>query len=64
MLSFKVEGMSCGHCVQSVTQAVQKVAPNAQVAVDLEAGRVDVAGDDRRDALAAAIEEAGYKVAA
>ena len=64
MLSFKVEGMSCGHCVQSVTQAVQKVAPNAQVAVDLEAGRVDVSGDDRRDALAAAIEEAGYKVAA
>ena len=64
MLSFKVEGMSCGHCVQSVTQAVQKVAPNAQVAVDLEAGRVDVSGDDRRAALAAAIEEAGYKVAA
>jgi copper chaperone len=64
MLSFKVEGMSCGHCVQSVTQAVQKVAPKAQVAVDLDAGRVDVAGDDRRDALAAAIEEAGYKVAA
>ena len=25
---------------------------------------VDVSGDDRRDALAAAIEEAGYKVAA
>ena len=64
MLSFKVDGLSCGHCVQSVTQAVQKVAPNAQVAVDLEAGRVDVSGDDRRDALAAAIEEAGYKVAA
>jgi copper chaperone len=64
MLSFQVEGMSCGHCVQSVTEAVQGVEPRAEVAVDLAAKRVTVQGSDRRDAIAQAITDAGYAVAA
>lgn len=64
MLRFQVEGMSCGHCAASVTKAVQAVEPKAQVDVDLAAGSVTVQGSDRRDPIVAAIEEAGYKVAA
>lgn len=64
MLRFQVEGMTCGHCVQTVTKAVHTVAPTAQVSVDLDAHSVSVEGSDRRDAIAAAIEDVGYKVAA
>ena len=64
MLSLKVEGMTCGHCVKTVTKAVQTVAPAAEVIVDLPTGMVTVEGDDRRDVVAAAIEGFSYKVAA
>ena len=30
-----VSGMSCGHCVRAVTEAVRGVAPLAKVEVDL-----------------------------
>lgn len=42
MQSFKVTGMTCGHCVRAVTDAVHKVDPGAAVDVDLQAGRVTV----------------------
>ena len=42
MLKFKVTGMTCGHCVKAVTQAVQSVAPQAQVEVNLETGEVSM----------------------
>ena len=64
MMNFQVEGMSCGHCVQSVTNAVQAVEPQAKVTIDLASGRVAVEGRDRRDAVAQAIKDAGYSVAA
>lgn len=64
MLSFEVEGMTCGHCVQSVTKAVQGVEPTAVVAVDLAGKRVTVQGSERREAIAQAIADAGYAVAA
>ena len=37
---FHVPGMSCGHCVRSVTEAVQGIDPSARVAVDLQAKTV------------------------
>ncbi|MET3525635.1 heavy-metal-associated domain-containing protein [Phenylobacterium koreense] len=64
-MQFEVEGMTCSHCAQTVTAAVKGAAPAAQVQIDLETGRVSVTGgDDRRDAVAAAIKEAGYAVKA
>ena len=50
MFEFQVQGMSCGHCVKSVTQAVQSAYPQAHVEVDLGAGkvRVDQADDAAR----------------
>lgn len=64
MLRFQVEGMSCDHCVQAVTKAVHAVEVKADVEVDLAAASVTIRGSDRREDLAAAIEAAGYKVAA
>ena len=62
--SFQVQGMSCGHCASAVTRAIQSVDPQAKVQVDLASGQVQVQSGEQRAALAAAIEEEGYKVAA
>lgn len=62
--TFQVQGMSCGHCANAVTQAVRSIDPQAQVKVDLASGQVDVQSQQDRAAIARAIEEEGYKVAA
>ena len=62
--SFQVTGMSCGHCVGAVTQAVKAIDPQADVRIDLASGKVDVQSQQDRAAIAQAIEEEGYKVAA
>lgn len=64
MLSLQVEGMSCGHCVKAVTEAVQEVAPGAKVDVDLTTGKVQVDGAHDVAAVSHAITEAGYTVKA
>ncbi|WP_374594752.1 heavy-metal-associated domain-containing protein [Aquabacterium sp.] len=61
---FQVKGMSCGHCVRAVTQAVQGRDPQARVEVDLPTGRVTVQTALSRAAAAEAIAEEGYEVAA
>jgi len=61
--TFQVQGMSCGHCVNAVTQAVRSVDPQADVKVDLPSGKVEVQSGQDRGAIARAIEEEGYKVA-
>jgi copper chaperone len=62
--SFQVQGMSCGHCVGAVTQAVKSVDPQAEVKVDLASGTVEVQSQQDPAAIAKAIEEEGYRVAA
>lgn len=59
---FQVAGMSCGHCVRAVEEAVQGVDAQAQVKVELAQGQVQVESTQPREALAAAITEAGYTV--
>ena len=61
--SFQVQGMTCGHCVRSVTAAVQSVDPAAEVQVDLGSGRVQVQTEGDRARIAQAIAEEGYAVA-
>ena len=56
--------MSCGHCVGAVTNAVKSVDPQAEVKVDLATGKVEVQSQQDHAAIARAIEEEGYKVAA
>lgn len=62
--SFQVQGMTCGHCVRAVTEAVKSVDPQAEVKVDLATGKVDVQSQRDRTALAKAIQDEGYQVAA
>jgi copper chaperone len=62
--SFDVQGMTCGHCEKAVTQAVKSVDPQAKVSIDRPAGKVDVQTSEPREAIAHAIAEEGYQVAA
>ena len=59
--AFQVEGMSCGHCQQVVTQAIHAVDPQAQVTVTLDNGHVDVVSPHAPDDFVLAIENAGYR---
>ncbi|AYR21474.1 heavy-metal-associated domain-containing protein [Alcaligenes faecalis] len=59
MSTFSVPDMTCGHCVRSITEAIQAVAPEAAVSTDLEKHQVTVHGLDGAQALKV-IEEAGY----
>jgi copper chaperone len=61
---FEVQGMTCGHCERAVTSAIQQLDPQAQVRIDRAQNRVDVDSSQPREALAAAIAEEGYQVAA
>ena len=62
MITLRVQGMSCGHCVQAVTRAIRARDPQAEVQVDLAAGTVRAETGLARAALVEAIEEEGYKV--
>lgn len=61
-LTLDVKGMTCDHCVRAVSGAVTAVPGVADVAVDLGAGKVTVAGDSLDEsAVRGAIVEAGYE---
>ena len=62
MLELNVKGMTCGHCVAAVREAVAEVAPTAEVRVDLAAGRVEVRGAERIEPVVEAIRAAGYEI--
>lgn len=59
---FIVSDMTCNHCVQTITRAVQGVAPDAAVQADLAAHRVTIESVADAVALRAAIAEEGYDV--
>jgi copper chaperone CopZ len=64
-LTFNVPGMTCGHCEAAVKGEVGKVAGVTDVAVDLGTKLVTVNGDTLdREAIVAAIDEAGFEVVA
>lgn len=59
--NYTVEGMTCGHCRMSVIEEVLQVDGVKGVDVDLESGRVTVAGEHfEDDAIRRAVDEAGY----
>ncbi|QIL82588.1 heavy-metal-associated domain-containing protein [Diaphorobacter sp. HDW4A] len=62
--TFQVQGMTCGHCERAVVHAVREVDADAIIQVDLPTGQVVVESDKSRDAVANAIKEEGYTVAA
>ncbi len=62
--TYTVRGMTCEHCVRSVTEEVSEIPGVAGVDVDLASGRVTVTSDQPVDetAVRAAVAEAGYEV--
>ncbi len=62
---YTVHGMTCDHCVASVTEEVQEIAGVTDVTVDLASGGVRVTSEEPvSDAgIRAAVEEAGYQLA-
>lgn len=58
-----VEGMSCGHCIQWISEALMKIDGVRSAKVSLEGKNVvvDYEGDGvSDDMMASAIEKAGY----
>ena len=64
--SYTVAGMTCGHCVNAVTEEVSAVPGVTAVDVDLASGGLTVTSTEPVDdsAVRAAVEEAGYEIAA
>lgn len=63
--TFNVAGMTCEHCVAAVSAEVGALAGVSGVDVDLASGELVVRGSDiQDDAVRAAVEEAGYSLAA
>jgi copper chaperone len=64
--TYTVIGMTCDHCVSSVTEEITEIDGVTGVAVDLPTGSVTVTSaapiDDER--IRAAVTEAGYRLAA
>lgn len=61
--TYEVKGMTCSHCVGSVTSEVQKVQGITVLSVDVDGGRLEVSSDSEIDdaAVLEAVEEAGYE---
>jgi copper chaperone CopZ len=63
--TYTVTGMTCGHCVASVTEEISELDGVTDVAVDLPTGAVTVTSTKPLDSadVRAAVEEAGYQLA-
>ena len=63
-LTFSVPAISCGHCVNAITEEVMKVDGVRELDIDLDAKVVLVRGEHLDDeAIRAAIDEAGFEIA-
>jgi copper chaperone len=62
--SYIVTGMTCAHCVASVTEEVSGIPGVLSVDVDLPSGRVEVMSEGPLDdsQVRSAVEEAGYQL--
>ena len=63
--TYTVTGMTCEHCVASVTEEISEIDGVRAVRVDLATGKVDVTSDQplSPDAVRDAVTEAGYQLA-
>ena len=58
-----VEGMSCAHCVNHVTEALKEIgAKDVSVSLEKKLATAEIGEDVTDEAIKAAIEDAGYDV--
>lgn len=63
-IQLKITGMTCGHCVHAVTEALREVAGVKAAKVTLQPGMAEVEGETSgpdAEALIAAVADAGYQ---
>lgn len=60
MFEFEVNDMTCGHCVATITKALNTAAPDAVPEFDVEKHRISVSGASDAPAIEAIIRDAGY----
>jgi copper chaperone len=64
MIEFTLPTMTCGHCVKTVTETVQRLDAAAQLDIDLATHKVRIESALPADAFAKALDEEGYTPAA
>lgn len=64
--TYPVTGMTCEHCVRAVTEEVRRIEGVADVMVGLPTGALTISSSQpvEEAAVAEAVEEAGYRLAA
>jgi copper chaperone CopZ len=62
MAIIKIKGMSCQHCVASVTAALNQIPGVSNVQVDLHRGEARYTGDLATETIKAALEKVGFEV--
>ena len=60
MIDFTLPSMTCGHCVRTVTETVQRVDAAATVQIDLPSHQVHIESAQPAAAFMAALTEEGY----
>jgi copper chaperone len=63
-IELTLPSMTCGHCVKTVTATVQRVDPQARLAIDLSSHRVSIESTEAEQRFRAALADEGYEAAA
>ncbi|PBQ18605.1 copper resistance protein CopZ [Pseudomonas congelans] len=61
MQLFNVQGITCGHCVRAVTEAIKNDDPTADVQVELASKQVKVQSNLSPERIVSLISEEGYQ---
>ncbi len=64
MSLYKVDDMSCGHCVATIEKSVKALDSDAKVTCDLGAKTVEVTSKADPAAIIGALDQAGYDAVA
>ena len=60
MIELTVPSMSCGHCVKTVTETVQRVDAAAAITIDLASKHVSIESTTAPEAFRHALTQEGY----
>ena len=63
-LTMRVDGMTCQGCAEAVRRTIHRLDPDAEVAVDVEHGRVTATTRAQSLDVAQALTKAGYTATA
>ncbi len=62
MFEIEINGMTCGGCVKSITNSLQKIDTNAKIDISLEKQLARIETTLTQDKIIAAIEGSGFDV--